>query len=95
MMYPLAPGGLGIFFLLRSLFSLSAFVGFIFLLGWTIKYLPDKKLRQLSLWLLTVGIVGAIFMSFFAYKLHAGVAGMMDGGGMMRGGGMMWDDDGQ
>ena len=97
MMYSHFPhgDGHGLFLLLRSIFSLSAVIGALFLLAWTIKHLPEKKLMHLALWLLTVGIVGAIFMTFFAYELAGGYGrgNLMRDGKMMRGETMMWDDD--
>ena len=88
MMYSSFPHGgvLGIFLLLRGIFSISAVAGAVFLFAWTIKHLPAQKLKHLALWLLAVGIVGVIFMSFFSFKMGGGFGPrkMMRGDGMMQ-----------
>lgn len=53
--------GLGIIWLhVHWFFGGFAIVGFILLIIWAAKHLSDKPLKSLTIWLLTVGIIGTL-----------------------------------
>lgn len=89
MMYPLSlmQGGYGIFLLLRGLFNLFTAIGVLFLVVWAIKHLPGQKLKEVGLWMLAVGIVGAFLLT--ALSISARME--LGGSGMMKQAGMMWE----
>ncbi len=92
-------GGHGIFALLHGVFSFLTLIGVFFLVVWAIKHLPAQKLRDVGMWLFSVGVVGILLLTALTVSAQielGGNNGMMKRGmirnGMMQGG-MMWDDD--
>jgi hypothetical protein len=65
--FPLiGPGMELVGFQLHGLFMLAALVGLIFLIIYAVKHLSRDHMKSLIIWLLAVGLVGALFTTPFA-----------------------------
>lgn len=64
---------------LHLFFGVAAFLGVVFLLMWAHKSFDKKQMKQWTLWLLVVGIVGSLLTSQYSWKSMKYKHSMMDG----------------
>ena len=88
---------IGLLMILHGLFAICALLGAALLFAWAIKHLSAQKLKHLGVWLLSMGIVGALLTMVLASGTYGmgGHRGMKGSWGTMDGKGRMmqgWEE---
>lgn len=82
---------IGLLVMLHFVFAVMAAVGVIFLLAWAIRHFPVHRLKTMGIWMLAVGVAGAVLMGVLSALMHGGYGGMRGEWGMKDGAMMKFD----